>query len=160
MNITLKRVLDSDFEYGRKIHKLAYKEMVIRQFGEWEDSVALKFFTESWNRLPHCLVFADDQKVGYCCIEDTEEKLQIREFAIDPAHQGRGIGRGVLEKVIEQARNEEKLILINVMKTNPEAKKLYLSLGFAVYDENDFQYLLKRDFSTHPAPITSASTPY
>ena len=65
-----------------------------------------------------------------------ENETQAGEFYIDslgvsPAHQGKGIGSKLLEFLIcEKVIKERKTLGLLVDKTNPDAKKLYLKLGF------------------------------
>lgn len=54
-------------------------------------------------------------------------------FMVDPEHAGRGIGRGLAEHVLDEARREgyRGMVFNAVVETNP-ALKLWLSLGFTV----------------------------
>ena len=55
----------------------------------------------------------------------------IRGLAVDPAHQGTGIGRALVEAAIAEAtaRGAVKLSL-RVLSTNAGARRLYASAGF------------------------------
>lgn len=65
-----------------------------------------------------------------------ENETQAGEFYIDslgvsPTHQGKGIGSQMLQFLIdEKVVKEGKTLGLLVDKTNPNAKKLYLKLGF------------------------------
>jgi len=67
-----------------------------------------------------------------------EDETQSGEFyidalGIDPAHQGKGIGSKILQFLIEKYVNQKKQTLgLLVDEDNPNAKKLYVKLGFAV----------------------------
>jgi hypothetical protein len=47
MDIQLVLAKDNDYDYALRIHSLTYREMVIRQFGSWDDSVQKQYFTKS-----------------------------------------------------------------------------------------------------------------
>ncbi|WAC11583.1 GNAT family N-acetyltransferase [Dyadobacter pollutisoli] len=59
--------------------------------------------------------------------------------SVDPAHQGKGIGKKLITAFCELAASSgfEKVGLI-VDKVNPAAKRLYEDLGFDVAGEKDF----------------------
>lgn len=58
---------------------------------------------------------------------------QIQGLAVDPAHQGRGIGRMLLDAAGEEARRQGALrMTLRVLSTNTVARRLYESAGFAI----------------------------
>lgn len=70
-----------------------------------------------------------------------EDETQNGEFYIDslgvnPNHQGKGIGSKLLQFLIEEfvTKNHQTLGLL-VDEENPQAKKLYLKLGFKIVGE-------------------------
>jgi len=55
----------------------------------------------------------------------------IPNLAVDPAHQGKGLGRALLEKAIEYFReNGMSVAKIETLEQNPIGQTLYPSLGF------------------------------
>lgn len=73
-----------------------------------------------------------------------EDETQAGEFYIDclavfPHNQGKGIGRKLIIALKDYAgsHNFDKLGLL-VNTTNPDAKKLYLKLGFVIVDKRTF----------------------
>jgi ribosomal protein S18 acetylase RimI-like enzyme len=52
---------------------------------------------------------------------------------VRPHARGAGIGRGLMEAVIELARHRVELVQLTVVRDNEEAKRLYSSLGFQEY---------------------------
>jgi ribosomal protein S18 acetylase RimI-like enzyme len=71
--------------------------------------------------------------VGYVTtrLDATSGIGQIPNLAVDPAHQGRGLGRALLEHALAFFR-ERKLTVarIETLEQNPIGQKLYPSLGF------------------------------
>ncbi|UZD24437.1 GNAT family N-acetyltransferase [Algoriphagus halophytocola] len=72
---------------------------------------------------------------------EVEEETQAGEIyldslAVDPAHQGKGLGAELLRFLIDEFvhKGGKKLGLL-VDQTNPDAKRLYLRLGFRVVEE-------------------------
>jgi ribosomal protein S18 acetylase RimI-like enzyme len=63
-------------------------------------------------------------------------------FAIDPAWQGRGIGRDVLRRVCEQARADgARQVRLEVAVDNERALGLYTSIGFTQVTTEDYYAL-------------------
>lgn len=92
-------------------------------------------------------IFRDCLRVGYSCWV-LEQETQIRGYAlmsfgageahllnvcVDPFHQSQGLGRGLVEHVIRQARRlgNDRLFL-EVRPSNEAAKRLYERLGFSL----------------------------
>jgi ribosomal protein S18 acetylase RimI-like enzyme len=73
-----------------------------------------------------------------------EDETQPGEYYIDclsvfPAQQGRGIAKALIKALIEHAaKNGHFTTGLIVYENNPQAKKLYLNLGFKVVDERIF----------------------
>ncbi|SEF91241.1 L-amino acid N-acyltransferase YncA [Thermomonospora echinospora] len=58
---------------------------------------------------------------------------QIQGLAVDPAEQGRGLGRVLLDAACERARQQgARRITLRVLSTNPRAIRLYERAGFTV----------------------------
>ncbi|HXG23617.1 MAG TPA: GNAT family N-acetyltransferase, partial [Chthonomonadales bacterium] len=55
----------------------------------------------------------------------------IPNLAVDPAHQGRGIGRALLEHALDFFRDRGMVVAkIETLEQNPIGQTLYPSLGF------------------------------
>lgn len=64
----------------------------------------------------------------------------LAHIYLKPEYRNKGIGSSIIKKDI----SEHDKILLQVMKSNPKAKKLYESLGFVVDMENDHGGLVMR----------------
>lgn len=141
--LELRPATAADSEYVRRVKHAAYKDMVLAQFGAWDEAVQDAFFYKSWNDAPYDIILMSGEPCGFCRIDEHERVLQLVEFGIDPPQQNRGIGSMVLSRFIEMAKAKGKAAQMNVMKTNTRARALYEKLGFAAYGENEHQFLLR-----------------
>jgi ribosomal protein S18 acetylase RimI-like enzyme len=81
----------------------------------------------------------DGRPVGYVTLahptpaETNRHVLQIAGLAVDPAAQGRGVGRQLVEAAIaEAARRGARKLSLRVLGGNAPARSLYASCGFVV----------------------------
>lgn len=81
---------------------------------------------------------------GYCSYRVVADEVQINNVAVRPDHRGQGIGRALVEAVLDHGRaSGARTALLEVRRSNESAKRLYLSLGFAEVGERPRYY-------THP----------
>jgi ribosomal protein S18 acetylase RimI-like enzyme/predicted nuclease with RNAse H fold len=66
-------------------------------------------------------------------LESARHVLVVNGLAVDPAHQGEGIGGRLLDAGIERARERgARRLLLRVLSTNESARRLYERHGFTV----------------------------
>jgi ribosomal protein S18 acetylase RimI-like enzyme len=81
----------------------------------------------------------DGQAVGYAVlrqgtpIPSHAHVLEMNGLAVDPDHQGRGIGRALVEATVAGARQQgARKLTLRVLGSNQRARRLYESCGFQV----------------------------
>jgi ribosomal protein S18 acetylase RimI-like enzyme len=90
----------------------------------------------------------DGSAVGTLRVHRDGTTAGVYGFAVDPAWQGRGIGRDVLRRTCRQLRGEgAERIHLEVEVDNDHALGLYTSLGFAPVTTEDY-YALPRSAAT------------
>jgi GNAT superfamily N-acetyltransferase len=87
----------------------------------------------------HSIVETDAGPVGRVLINRTESEFRVVDIALLSVVRGCGIGRALLEDVIEKAGRAGVPVRLSVLIGNP-AVHLYLRLGF-VEEGNDGMYL-------------------
>ena len=82
------------------------------------------------------LAVAAGQPVGFILTEPLDDALFIVEFAVHQAWQQQGIGRMLLERVIESARQMGyPAVTLTTFREVPWNAPFYTRLGFAMLDE-------------------------
>jgi ribosomal protein S18 acetylase RimI-like enzyme len=92
------------------------------------------------NRLSDILVAeVDGQAVGYASLAQGSRLpshahvLEINGLAVDPDHQGRGVGRALVEACMAGARQQgARKLALRVLGFNHRARHLYESCGFHI----------------------------
>jgi RimJ/RimL family protein N-acetyltransferase len=82
---------------------------------------------------------ADGAVVGYAAIgpsipvPSNAHVLMVRALAVDPAHQGRGIGRRLVRAAVAEARARgARRLRLRVLGPNGAARRVYEACGFVV----------------------------
>ncbi|MGH3797090.1 MAG: ribosomal protein S18-alanine N-acetyltransferase [Pseudonocardiaceae bacterium] len=68
--------------------------------------------------------------IGYAGLARLPGEAEVHTLAVDPVHQGRGIGRALLRALLEHAVGDT--VFLEVRTDNESAIALYRSEGFAV----------------------------
>lgn len=88
------------------------------------------------------IIVLNDEPIGLLKIDRNENNIEVMQIQIDPNQQGKGIGKSILEDIIQEAIVSQKPVSLSVLKTN-KAQKLYTSLGFKIIDEDEHSYMMK-----------------
>jgi GNAT superfamily N-acetyltransferase len=79
------------------------------------------------NSMFTCFVYAGDTLVGAGrALADGLDCAYIADVAVRPEHQGEGLGRAIIERLVAAAAAHKKIILY----ANPGAEEFYVKLGF------------------------------
>jgi GNAT superfamily N-acetyltransferase len=128
---------DADLEFGRMVHHSAYRDVVTRQFGSWDESMQDGFFQEGWGRAPHKLVLLDEVPIGVLSTAVTADHLFLSELQILPKYQGQGLGTVIVTELINYSKSLGLPLRLQVLRENT-AQRLYRRLGFVVVETTDF----------------------
>lgn len=72
-----------------------------------------------------------DEVVGYGVLSHAAGECHVLNVCIAPAHQGQGLGRRLMQRLVDLARwHRAERIFLEVRPSNPRAIALYHSLGF------------------------------
>lgn len=70
--------------------------------------------------------------VGRLVLNEGDGDLRVVDISVAPAERRRGHARGVLGALQRRARDEGASVTLRVRRDNPNARALYISLGFEV----------------------------
>jgi len=136
-----------DYGFARQAHHRAYRDVVVRQFGEWDENAQDKFFESGWSNSSHEIILCDGMPCGYCSRIENENSITLNELVLLPEFQGQGIGSAILSETIEKAKTENKPASLQVLKEN-RAAELYQRTGFKIVGETETHYKMEFDPDT------------
>ena len=119
----------SDTEFARTTHHAAYRDVVSRQFGAWDEALQDRLFEEKWRPNQFEIVLCDGNSCGFLSIEDRPDHISVSEIAIAPQFQRRGIGSRLFNKEMQRGREAKSPLRLQVLREN-RAIELYRRLGF------------------------------
>lgn len=84
------------------------------------------------------IIELDGKTVGKMRVAESDGEAWIFGFAVFPEHQGKGIGRKALSKVVKMEDQKGLSIFLEVEARNAHALGLYESCGFRSYHSQDY----------------------
>ncbi|WP_426998505.1 GNAT family N-acetyltransferase [Pseudarthrobacter sp. N5] len=148
MSVALRRATPSDFPEVRRITRDAY--LRARHFAA--DHPYMSVLVDVEHRADHAEVWVAEA-VGKVVAAVTltfagqpyseiarDGELEFRMLAVDPSHQGGGVGRAVVREIVEHARDLPGIEAISITSATfmERAHGLYESLGFRRAPERDW----------------------
>ncbi len=159
---TFRPIRESDKDFLRRLYAStreeelaatpwteAYKAEFLRGQFEAQHSHYMSYFTDA----SFDLILQGDTPIGRLYIEEREKEFRIIDIALLPEYRRRGLGRALLEEVLERGRAAAKAVRIHVETNNP-AMRLYLRLGFSRIEDQGPYYLMEW---TADSPLAVAS---
>ena len=148
MTVMFRRAVPSDFPEVRRITRDAY----LRAGHFTADHPYMSVLDDVEHRAEHAQVWvAESAGKVVAAVTLTfagqpyseiamDGELEFRMLAVDPAHQGGGVGRAVVRAIIEHARQLPGIEAISITSATfmERAHRLYESLGFRRAPERDW----------------------
>lgn len=126
--------------YQPELHQHFFAQLDMEGFGESHEA-ASKYYEELSliDKSQYFVIKKDDQSVGKIRISpESENEVWLYGFVISAAMRGQGIGRTVLQHIVDREAKLGKDIWLEVALTNDHARYLYESVGFQVQNEQSY----------------------
>jgi SAM-dependent methyltransferase len=128
--VVLLPATEDDREFLRRLHHVCFRPWVEPIWG-WDEADQDRRFAAAFTTAGRSIVQLHGRAVGTIRTESREGALFVADVAVDPEHQGRGIGARVLRGLLASADAAGQQVRLQVLRTNP-ARRLYERHGFAV----------------------------
>lgn len=84
------------------------------------------------------IVVAGRDRIGRFYVAPLDDEMRLVDISLLPEHRNRGIGRALIQDLIDEAARSQQRVTLHVEQTNP-ARHLYARLGFvSIRDEGPF----------------------
>lgn len=98
MEISRRAATAEDYDLARRWHHAAFRDVVLRQFGTWDEARQDDFFDDAWTPEAKEIIVVDGVESAYCVVEHRDNTIYLVDLVISPEYQCRGIGSAILRK--------------------------------------------------------------
>ena len=103
-----------------------------------EDAIASESRTAKDEDTDMWMIDVGDETIGKIRVTREDGQAWIYGFSVLPEHQGKGIGRKVLRRIVKQQSERGHTVHLEVEAENTHALRLYESVGFKVMHAQDY----------------------
>ena len=142
-SVTRGPATPEDTAFARRVHHEANRDVVVRQFGVWDEAAQDRFFEVDWQPGIYEIVLLDGEPCGYVCVDARADDVYVRNIHVLPAFQGRGVGTQLLREAIARADARGVPTRLQTLHLN-RAANLYRRLGFVEVGRTGTHILFER----------------
>lgn len=142
MKLSLRVAAAEDTPFLRALHHRAYHDVVMRQFGAWNEADQDRWTDEGLAQADFSIVERAGEPIGALGVKEGSDGIFLAELQISPELQGQGLGTEVLRGVLERARTANKHVSLRVLLQN-RARSLYERHGFLTTGQTETHYLME-----------------
>lgn len=125
----LRPTRPEDLERLFELHRAVFREHIEKIWG-WDEATQRSLFRREMDSSATRIVEVEGKTAGYLQIEADARRLFLRNLALDPDHQGAGLGSLVVRWLQREAAGRGVSVDLTVFRTNPRAERFYERLGF------------------------------
>ncbi|MDI6885536.1 MAG: GNAT family N-acetyltransferase [archaeon] len=148
MKMKIRNALTEDFEFILKLTRQNMERIVAEEWNaDWEKDVEPNFVNMWKSQREKRIIEIDNHSVGYFWFEQHSEKKEIfiNSIQIVEQFQRRGIGTGVINWLLKEARNRNLEFVRGVIqKNNVHAKEFFEKNKFKLTEETKSGILIER----------------
>ena len=150
--VTLRACVPADLEFLLRVFSAArWEETPLPT--EWTDAqkdAFLRFqfhaqdshYRSRYPRARYDVIVRDGEDIGRLYVDDTAREVRIIDIALLPAHRNQGIGRALVQAVLDEAARGGKVVSLHV-EPHSAAKALYHRMGFTVAGSDSAYQLMQ-----------------
>jgi ribosomal protein S18 acetylase RimI-like enzyme len=141
--ITLHPATLNDAEFAYQVLERAMREYAMATWGSWPEAKVRARASEDAAAGRSQLIRLGATAVGVVRIDRLPTHFELDQLYILPEHQGRGIGRHVLQGLLAEASAACLPVRLRVLRVNP-ARRLYERHGFTITSESPERFYMER----------------
>jgi GNAT superfamily N-acetyltransferase len=142
MPIALRPARAEDFDFCARLYFSGMEE-IIREL-KLDMALQTANLRERWTVAEVEIITSDHEDVGWMQSSIRDDGRYLEQIFIDAPFQRRGIGTGIIHRLIDGANRASQPVTLGVVKTNP-ARHLYERLGFRITHDDDRKFYMRRE---------------
>ena len=135
-NIQLRPATQDDYDFVYEVKKLALGPYIEKTWG-WDEEQQIELHKKDFTPEYLKIILREDEQIGILRVVEEPEKIYLHQIYILPDYQRGGIGTYLIKEVIEQARENGRILTLQFLKANP-VRDLYERLGFKVVGQDEY----------------------
>ncbi len=145
IDIILRHCLTEDSEFYYNVKKTTLKQYIEQIWGEWDEDFQRERHKKNFSPKYTQIIQWCAKDIGILVIEEDSEVLMVHNIEILPEYQNKGIGTYLMLKIVQNANEKRKNVLLHVLKSNLKAKKFYHKIGFKDDIEEETHFRMKME---------------
>ena len=133
--LSIRKACEIDSEFVFAVKKEAFREYAEQVWG-WDESHQRESHNARFASHDFCIIGFRGTNVGFFATSNTSEKLTLHQLFILPEYQGRGIGSACMTRIVNEAKMEQKPVMLQVLKINTRAIAFYERIGFKIASDD------------------------
>lgn len=136
MSIRLRLATSDDQDFLRELNRLAYEDVVKRQFGFWDDNAQRQRFDSKLQSAAFRIVELEGRPIAAVWSSEQDDHFFLHELLVLPEFQNQGIGSQILRWELDPAEAVRKPLRIHTLVLN-RALEFYKRHGFKEIGRNN-----------------------
>ncbi len=150
LNIEFKVISSNDMAFLCELYRTTRWDEVMQ--APWDDEQRCKFLQQQFeaqhkhyqSHYPHAeylIIYKDKEAIGRIYVDRDNNSICLIDIALLPQFKNKGLGTKLLKKLLFEAQQTQKKVVLHVEKFNP-AYQWYLKHGFMqIEDKGVHQYM-------------------
>jgi ribosomal protein S18 acetylase RimI-like enzyme len=143
MNLRLRAAKSEDRAFLHELNRLAYEDVVTRQFGVWDDRAQRQRFDSKLQRAAFRIVELAGQPIAAVWSSEHDDHVFLHELLVLPEFQNRGLGSEILRRELARAEAVRKPMRLHTLVLN-RAQEFYKRHGFIETGRGDVYVDMER----------------
>tara|TARA_R110001583_G_scaffold11973_2_gene53372 strand:- start:47 stop:409 length:363 start_codon:yes stop_codon:yes gene_type:complete len=111
----------------------------------WDESYQREIHKQKFVASETEIIIYNEQEIGILIVKESGNEIYLQSILIEKKFQNLGIGRMIMERIIERANSVKKPIRLQVFKVNLKAQRFYEKLGFEKISEMENHIGMKKN---------------
>jgi ribosomal protein S18 acetylase RimI-like enzyme len=144
VDISFRNAEEKDRAFLLELRNMTMNEHIVKAGLAIDQGIHIERINYHFNAAK--IIESSNRPIGLLKVVKEIPIWDLVQIQLISEYQGLGIGRHVISDVVSEAKKMQTPVKLSVFKTNP-AFRLYVSLGFRVYDETEKTYEMLVDFN-------------
>ena len=136
-NIQLWPATAGDLPFLTDCFLRSMRDTIVACRGGWDEEDNRSKFDSQLDIAATNLIQANQgERVGFLTAIESAVEIHLHTLCVSPEYQRKGIGTHITHQLIENGRASRRDIVLDVMRVNDGARRLYERLGFVIIQEH------------------------